>query len=111
MKRFSEISRRVLEIFRDFQRFSKNFRKESISKKGKKAQTPKFDDLTMEYLKSYLSTPTNTVTDKSEKQKKSAYYVEGLLKNGGPSTDVFKKSLGVEKTTKLFRKILFGTTV
>ena len=83
--------------------------KESISKKGKKAQTPDFDALTTKYLESYLSTPTNTVTEKAGKQQKSAYYVEGLLANGGPSTDVFKKALGEEKTTKLFREILFGT--
>jgi hypothetical protein len=35
--------------------------------------------------------------------------VEGLLTNGGPSTDVFKKSLGLDKTAVLFRNILFGT--
>jgi hypothetical protein len=85
--------------------------KESLSMKGKKAQTPNFDALTAKYLESYLSTPTNTVTEKTEKQQKTAYYVDGLLTNGGPSTDVFKKSLGVEKTTKLFREILFGTTI
>ena len=33
----------------------------------------------------------------------------GLLKNGGPSTDVFKKGIGDEKTAALFRKILFAT--
>jgi len=27
---------------------------------------------------------------------------------GGPSTDVFKKSLGEEKTEKLFKNVLFG---
>jgi hypothetical protein len=43
--------------------------------------------------------------------KKASLYVEGLLKNGGPSTDVFKKALGVEKTAELFRKILFATEV
>ena len=30
----------------------------------------------------------------SEKQKKADYYVNGLLDQGGPSTDVFKKELG-----------------
>lgn len=33
----------------------------------------------------------------------------GLLKHGGPSTDVFKKGIGAEITTDLFRKVLFGT--
>jgi hypothetical protein len=34
-----------------------------------------------------------------------------LLANGGPSTDVFKKGIGDEKTAALFRKTLFGTEV
>ena len=35
--------------------------------------------------------------------------VNGLLEKGGPSTDVFKKELGEEKTAQLFREVLFGT--
>ena len=84
---------------------------ESISKKGKKAQTPKFDELTMEYLARYLSVDCNPVSDVKTKKEKASYYVEGLLNNGGPSTDVFKKSLGEEKTAKLFREVLFGTNL
>lgn len=40
------------------------------------------------------------------KQEKASYDVKGLLEKGGPSTDVFKKTLGVEKTTELFEKVL-----
>ena len=83
--------------------------KESISKKGKKAQTPKFDELSAEYLAHYLAADCQPVLDLQGKMEKASYYVEGLLKHGGPSTDVFKKSLGEEKTAKLFREILFGT--
>ena len=43
----------------------------------------------------------------SPKQQKAL----SLLKNGGPSTDVFKKGIGHEKTAELFRKVLFGTEV
>lgn len=43
------------------------------------------------------------------KELSCGVYVEGLLKNGGPSTDVFKKGIGEEKTAELFRKILFAT--
>ena len=43
------------------------------------------------------------------KKDKASVYVEGLLTNGGPSTDVFKKGLGLDKTAVLFRNILFGT--
>ena len=48
------------------------------------------------------------VADRNQKQEKAAYYVNGLLANGGPSTDVFKKPLGDEVTAKLFRNVLFG---
>ncbi len=85
--------------------------KESISKKGKKAQTPKFDELTMKYLARYLSVECSPVSDLKPKKEQASYYVEGLLNHGGPSTDVFKKSLGEEKTAKLFREVLFGTTL
>jgi len=83
---------------------------ESISKKGKKAQTPDFDKMTEEYFAAYLaSIPTADVDDIAAKSTKASVYVEGLLTNGGPSTDVFKKQFGEEKTTYLFRNILFGT--
>ena len=82
---------------------------ESISKKGKKKQEARFDELATEHFCAYLSSPTQTVSNPKDKQKKACFYVEGLLENGGPSTDVFKKSLGEEKTAKLFREVLFGT--
>lgn len=80
----------------------------SISKKGKKKQSNRFDELTQKHFEAYLSTGASTV-NVSDKQKKASYYVNGLLEKGGPSTDVFKKALGVETTTKLFQEILFGT--
>lgn len=82
----------------------------SISKKGKKAQTQQFDELTRKHFETYL-TGGNAVTDAEKKQEKASVYVEGLLEKGGPSTDVFKKALGDEKTNRLFRKYLFGTQV
>ena len=44
-----------------------------------------------------------------KKREKTNAYVEGLLRNGGPSTDVFKKALGEQKTAELFKTVLFGT--
>lgn len=84
---------------------------ESVSKKGKKAQRGAFDTLTKEYFQAYLecnSAPESTC-DATAKRRKASVYVEGLLSNGGPSTDVFKKEFGEEKTAHLFRNILFGT--
>ena len=83
--------------------------KESISKKGKKAQEKDFDSLTLEHFNAYLNANASGVSDKDEKQALSSRYVDGLLSQGGPSTDVFKKQLGVEKTEKLFKQVLFGT--
>ena len=82
---------------------------ESISKKGKKAHTPRMDQLTLAHFDAYLNSPSAAVADKAAKEAKASYYVDGLLERGGPSTNVFKKALGEETTAKLFKTILFGT--
>ena len=82
---------------------------QSLSKKGKKPQHAAFDTLALNHLKAWLKTECPPLTDKAAKQAKTAAYVEGLLTHGGPSTDVFMKALGREKTEQLFRKVLFGT--
>lgn len=79
----------------------------SISKKGKKI-TSELDEMTLGHFEAYLSSSDTPVEDTESKKDKAAIYVNGLLEKGGPSTDVFKKQLGIEKTTKLFREILFG---
>ena len=82
----------------------------SLSKKGKKALSAAFDSCAMDYLEAYLDSAENAPwCDPAGKKAKAAVYVEGLLEHGGPSTDVFKKGLGPEKTALLFRHILFGT--
>lgn len=81
---------------------------ESISKKGKKAHTPRMDQLTLAHFDAYLNSPAAAVDDKAAKEAKASYYVDGLLERGGPSTNVFKKALGEETTAKLFKTILFG---
>ena len=80
---------------------------ESVSKKGKK-ESKEFDKLTLEYIQSYMNIDSNLVLSKEKKIDKSKIYVEGLLNNGGPSTSVFQKKIGKEKTEKLFINILFG---
>lgn len=82
----------------------------SLAKKGKKVHTAAFDACAMEYLEAYLSDAAEAdYCEPAGKKEKASVYVEGLLSNGGPSTDVFKKGLGPEKTGELFRNILFGT--
>lgn len=86
---------------------------ESLSKKGKKPQTPAFDQVTRDYLKAFLADAkhASACNDADSKREKASVYVEGLLTHGGPSTDVFKKGIGEEKTADLFRRILFGTRI
>ncbi|MBE6923052.1 MAG: hypothetical protein E7465_07735 [Ruminococcaceae bacterium] len=82
----------------------------SLSKKGKNAHTPVFDACALEYLEAYLADAAEAeYCEPGPKKDKASVYVEGLLKHGGPSTDVFKKGIGDEKTAELFRNILFGT--
>lgn len=84
---------------------------QSVSKKGKKKLSPEFEQLVESYLNTYLETAAHAKKCSSEeKREKASIYVEGLLEHGGPSTDVFKKHFGEEKTAELFRKVLFGTT-
>ena len=82
----------------------------SLAKKGKRSHSSSFDVTSLHYLAKYLETALHAPDcEKTPKLEKASVYVEGLLSNGGPSTDVFKKGIGTEKTANLFRKILFGT--
>lgn len=84
---------------------------ESVSKKGKKEHSKAFEQFTEVYFDKFMSNKAAKITvgDTKAKAEKASVYVEGLLSNGGPSTDVFKKEFGDVKTAQLFRKILFGT--
>ena len=81
---------------------------QSFSFKGKKAVTSAFDELSMEYLKRFLEFPAAFITDPEAKKEKALFYINGLLNNGGPSTDVFVKGIGKERTAELFHRVLFG---
>ena len=84
----------------------------SLSKKGKKTGTPAFNDCAISYLAAFLKDAKAAAPCEAEpKREKTSVYVEGLLTHGGPSTDVFKKGIGAERTGKLFRGILFATEV
>ena len=82
----------------------------SISKKGKKSKSKRLDQLTAEHFSAYFESGKTQDVDVDKKNRKSADYVDGLLTNGGPSTDVFKKNLGTSKTSVLFKNVLFGTS-
>lgn len=83
---------------------------ESDSKKGKKKDSPAFDDMAADYFKAYVECAKHAPACEGDaKREKASVYVEGLLSNGGPSTDIFKQHYGEEKTALLFRTVLFGT--
>ena len=82
---------------------------ESVSLKAKKEYEGKFDSLAEGIISAYLGTTEPAEFDGAVKAEKSSAYVEGLLTNGGPSTSVFQKFFGEEKTADLLRSFLFGT--
>ena len=82
----------------------------SLSKKGKKVHTAAFDACAAEYLEAFLqAAAAASDCESNSKREKASVYVEGLLTHGGPSTNVFKKGIGDERTAELFRRILFAT--
>ena len=66
--------------------------------------------LSLQYLQAFLDIAKHAAPCEAlPKREKANLYVEGLLSHGGPSTDVFKKGIGEEKTAALFRQILIAT--
>lgn len=81
---------------------------QSISKKAKSKLTSNLDSLALEHFEAYLDIETTELIQIEKKKELSLQYVNGLLEHGGPSTDVFIKMFGVEKTRHLYNAILFG---
>lgn len=83
----------------------------SLAKKGGKRLAEAFGKAERDYLAAYLAltAASPAPADPAAKAEKAAAYVDGLLANGGPSTDAFKKLLGADKTRPLFTKFVFGT--
>ena len=81
---------------------------ETTSKKGKKQDSANFDDYTLDYVRAYLKLEAENC-DRTEKIARTEVYATGLITNGGPATDVFKKEFGEVKTGNIIRKVLFGT--
>ena len=82
---------------------------QSVSLKAGKDFESKFDGVAIEVMDAYLATVADTEFDGQLKAERTEAYVEGLLENGGPSTSIFQKLFGKEKTARLFRTVLFGT--
>lgn len=64
--------------------------------------------LQSEWLDAYLELiPSAVPCEPEAKIAKTREYVDGLLNNGGPAVDQFKKMLGNEKAASLFKKYVF----
>ena len=81
---------------------------ETTSKKGKKVDKKGFDAYAAEYIYSYLSLNAKEC-NVEEKKERTDVYVNGLLTEGGPATDIFKQEFGFGKTSDILKKVLFGT--
>ena len=77
-------------------------------KKALQALEKGLEDYVQAYLSVAKKTPELSAGLLEQKRQKTDAYVNGLLEHGGPSTDVFVKHLGKEKTEKLFHEVLFG---
>ena len=81
----------------------------SLAKRGKKV-TAEYKKLCDEFFKTYLEQLKNApACIRSEKQSKVREYTNGLLQNGGPSTDQFKSMIGEDATRELFTKYIFSS--
>lgn len=82
-------------------------------KEGKMGDDGDLKDLLLESLQVYErhanQLPTLSEEEKAEKIALTVAYTDGLIANGGISTDVFKESLGEEKTKHFFDTVFFGT--
>jgi hypothetical protein len=86
---------------------------QSIAVKAKKSALPQLRAAFYEALGAWLrlaaQSPLLDEAERGQKRERAAAYTNGLLQNGGPSTDAFQKSLGKERTADLFSRIVFGT--
>ena len=83
---------------------------ESLYKKVLCLNNKYLDDTFNKFFNAYLKWSIQArVCDRHLKKAKAKEYTDNLLKNGGPSTDMFIKEKGREYTEKLFKEVLFGT--
>lgn len=82
-------------------------------KKWSSKEDSRGDKMITDNLNTYFKASKNlkvlTKEEQSAKIEVTKKYTDGLIENGGISTDVFKKSLGEEVTRDFFDKVLFGS--
>lgn len=84
-----------------------------IAKNTESDKDDEIIEIFIENLKTYIDMEKETLLLSEEEYKnkwiKTDEYVNGLIDNGGVSTDVFKAALGAEKTREFFNRVFFAT--
>lgn len=84
-----------------------------LRKKGKKADDSRLNEMLEQSLKTVMlyaqTLPELDANEQNEKASLQKQYSDGLIDNGGISTDIFLKALGAEETRKFFDSFLFKT--
>lgn len=85
----------------------------ALHKSGKRSDDAKINDMFLDAVRCFMETaeplPLLSDEEKAVKLELTQEYCDGLIENGGVSTDVFKKELGEETTRDFFNKVFFGT--
>ena len=68
-----------------------------------------FSDALRAYVEATKDLNMNTEEEAAAQLAITESYSNGLIENGGVSTDFFKKSLGADTTRDFFNKVFFGT--
>ncbi len=86
----------------------------AMHKAAKNTDDEKVEQMFCDAIRCYMETADGLETlgaeEKAEKLALTQEYSDGLITNGGVSTDVFKKELGEEKTKDFFDNVFFGTS-
>ena len=81
----------------------------SLAKRGKKL-TARYGEISKAFFLAYLDLLESAPDcERGAKQAKVKAYTDGLLDNGGPSTDQFKKLIGDRATRSLFSRFIFSS--
>ena len=90
-----------------------NLRNATMYKIGKPADDEALSEMLCDGLEAVLDAsadlPQLTEEEQKTKNEITKQYTDGLISNGGISTDMFKSSLGEDVTRDFFSKVLFGT--
>jgi hypothetical protein len=117
-KNFLKKIKEIIEKYKDIkdvkieQNWYLNYTSEVIKKECNIFNDKKMLNLYKEVIEAYIEyakeAPKLSDSDKKKKVNAIKDFSEKLVEKGGISTDVFKKTIGEEKTLEYFEKVLYG---